>query len=172
MAKIKYNLKPCPFCGGPVHFFTDRDEDGDKWTGVRCDNEECVGWDFSPMYPDKADAADHWNRRASGEVQNAFADWGNILLGIRDRLGKAEMLAQLAEEASELSQAALKARRVIDGRNPTPMSYREAADNLQEEMADVLLCMVGVGMDEPEIARTVRAKIARWATRLEEENEL
>ena len=33
-------------------------------------------------------------------------------------LPKAEILAQLAEEASELAQAALKSRRAIDKENP------------------------------------------------------
>lgn len=35
-------------------------------------------------------------------------------------LPKAEILAQLAEETSELAQAALKLRRAIDKENPTP----------------------------------------------------
>ena len=38
---------------------------------------------------------------------------------IRDYLSDAEIVAQLAEEASELTQAALKLRRVLDGTNPT-----------------------------------------------------
>ena len=38
---------------------------------------------------------------------------------IRDYLSDAEIVAQLAEEASELTQAALKLRRVFDGTNPT-----------------------------------------------------
>ena len=37
---------------------------------------------------------------------------------IRDYLSDAEIVAQLAEEASELTQAALKLRRVLDGTNP------------------------------------------------------
>ena len=37
---------------------------------------------------------------------------------IRDYLPDAEIVAQLAEEASELTQAALKLRRVLDGTNP------------------------------------------------------
>ena len=39
---------------------------------------------------------------------------------IKGRLGEAEVLAQLAEECTELAQAALKMRRVLDGKNPTP----------------------------------------------------
>ena len=38
---------------------------------------------------------------------------------IRDYLSDAEIVAQLAEEASELTQTALKLRRVLDGTNPT-----------------------------------------------------
>lgn len=56
-------------------------------------------------------------------------------------LPKAEILAQLAEEASELAQAALKLRRAIDKENPTPKSQAEATDDLIEEIADVQLCL-------------------------------
>lgn len=56
-------------------------------------------------------------------------------------LPKAEILAQLAEEASELAQAALKLRRAIDKENPTPKSKAEATDDLIEEIADVQLCL-------------------------------
>ena len=41
---------------------------------------------------------------------------------INEILDKTEILAQLAEESSELAQAALKLRRAIDGKNPTPKS--------------------------------------------------
>lgn len=44
---------------------------------------------------------------------------------ISDILPKTEILAQLAEEASELAQAALKLRRALDGTNPTPKSIAE-----------------------------------------------
>lgn len=33
-----------------------------------------------------------------------------------------DLLCQLAEEASELAQAALKLKRAMEGTNPTPMS--------------------------------------------------
>ena len=38
---------------------------------------------------------------------------------IKDYFSDAEIVAQLAEEASELTQTALKLRRVLDGTNPT-----------------------------------------------------
>ena len=48
-------------------------------------------------------------------------------------LPETEVLAQLAEEAAELAQAALKLRRVLDGTNPTPLSESEARAALAEE---------------------------------------
>ena len=50
---------------------------------------------------------------------------------------EASELAQLAEEASELAQAALKLRRALDGTNPTPKSVEECEENLLEELADI-----------------------------------
>lgn len=88
-------------------------------------------------------------------------------------LPKAEILAQLAEEASELAQAALKLRRAIDKENPTPKSQVEATDNLIEEIADVQLCLeilfYGSKFDtlDDKITLTKAAKKERWAKRLE-----
>lgn len=59
---------------------------------------------------------------------------------IHDLLQPTEILAQMAEEASELAQAALKLRRTLDGTNPTPIGANEAAANLYEELADVQVC--------------------------------
>lgn len=88
---------------------------------------------------------------------------------INDFLPLAELLAQLAEEASELSQAALKLRRVLDGKNPTPTGYEMAVKNLNEEMADVLLCAEQISsLDEKQIARTKQSKLARWMERLKD----
>lgn len=51
---------------------------------------------------------------------------------IRKNLSEREILEQLAEEASELSQAALKAIRALKlSSNPTPLSCLEASDNLK-----------------------------------------
>lgn len=44
---------------------------------------------------------------------------------IRDYLSDAEIVAQLAEEASELAQVALKLRRVLDGTNPTLVALKK-----------------------------------------------
>lgn len=56
---------------------------------------------------------------------------------IADELGKEEILCQLSEECSELSQACLKYRRMTKGL--TPKTEKETFYNLLEELADVLL---------------------------------
>ena len=81
-------------------------------------------------------------------------------------LSHTELLAQLAEEAAELSQAALKVRRVIDGQNPTPVTYDSAYANLVEEYSDVVCCLQELQIDySPEI---IDEKKKRWIQRLKE----
>lgn len=85
------------------------------------------------------------------------------------------ILCQLAEEAAELAQAALKLRRVLDGTNPTPMNEREALDNMLEEIADVqnafnvIKCKWGNDFREP-IEHTISEKRYRWAERLQQKD--
>ena len=50
-----------------------------------------------------------------------------------EKIGTPAMLEQLAEEAAELSQAALKLARVLRGENPTPVTRREVRKHLIEE---------------------------------------
>ncbi len=56
---------------------------------------------------------------------------------IASKLSKEDILCQLAEEAAELAQAALKLRRAITGTNPTPVSADDAKHALNEEIVDV-----------------------------------
>ena len=90
---------------------------------------------------------------------------------ITGKLPKEELLAQLAEEATELAHAALKLRRVLDGTNPTPVDHITAKSALIEEIADVtlLLQLLELGMDDygPDIKATMNYKLRRWAERLE-----
>lgn len=75
-------------------------------------------------------------------------------------------LIQLAEECAELSQAALKLVRALDG--DTPVSEMECRKNVIEEMADVNLCMM-VLTTEPDrmaIEAVMRGKATRWKNRL------
>ena len=85
---------------------------------------------------------------------------------IKANIGQTEVLAQLAEECAELSHAALKLRRGLDGRNVTPISVLEAEIDVQEEMADVFLLMVMCGMQDGEMAETIYKKVPRWCRRL------
>ena len=93
---------------------------------------------------------------------------------IASRLSNEELLCQLAEEAAELAQAALKVRRVITGTNPTPMNYRDACDNLIEEIADVRAAervVICAGTEDTSTAHLaieskMKYKTYRWAKRL------
>ena len=90
---------------------------------------------------------------------------------IQQQLTEEEFLAQLAEECAELSQATLKLIRARTGRNPTPRTILECAENLAEEMADVVLCISLVadecGMDIDALEAIGDEKTERWAKRLE-----
>lgn len=90
---------------------------------------------------------------------------------IRDFLPTWELLAQLAEECSELAQAALKLRRCLDDLNPTRTPYEQALANLHEEWADVLLTVRVLGMlDENLIYQIMQQKHQRWLDHLIEHN--
>lgn len=87
-------------------------------------------------------------------------------------LSRGELLAQLAEECAELGKAALKLRRVItDGASPTPVSIEDAEEVMQEEIADVVLCLELAGdyiydtSLNQEIQDIKERKIRRWAKR-------
>lgn len=85
---------------------------------------------------------------------------------IRSRLGTPALLEQMAEEASELSQACLKLARIMRGENPTPVTDEAAQFNLIEEFTDVNVC---ADILELPVDRAVREyKISRWVKRLDE----
>ena len=87
---------------------------------------------------------------------------------IKNYLPDEEILAQLAEEAAELSQAALKLRRVIDGTNPTPKTREDAFGSLIEEYSDVVSCCRELNILPAEII--IAGKKERWINRLKEKN--
>ena len=88
---------------------------------------------------------------------------------IVDCLPMEELLCQLAEESSELAQAALKLRRCYDTINPTPTPKEDALKNLFEEIADVWLVLKVLGLDEQidKYQETMARKTDRWAKRLD-----
>lgn len=86
----------------------------------------------------------------------------NYILSILDAR---TLLEQLAEEASELAQAALnfiRAKRLNN--NYTPVDVGDAYLNLREEMRDVLAVASMLGIAEYNDCRN--PKIRRWAERL------
>lgn len=90
---------------------------------------------------------------------------------IAEKLPETELLAQLAEECAELSKAALKLRRSIDGTNPTPIDKTKAKQKLMEEIADVFVCIDAVAVAEKIDVKSVfgisEVKMARWMERLD-----
>lgn len=82
-----------------------------------------------------------------------------------------DLLEQLAEESAELSQAALKCIRAYGiNQNPTPISEDKALASLKEEVNDVLIVLVILGLADQSAVHDWR-KLVRWAKRLSEANE-
>lgn len=78
-------------------------------------------------------------------------------------LSERELLEQLAEEAAELSQAALKCIRAEGlSNNTTPISTGQARTDLQEEFSDVLAVAELLELIDCQNAK----KWQRWAERL------
>ena len=93
-----------------------------------------------------------------------------IFEAIAGKYGKEYMLRQLAEECSELSQAALKYIRAA--RKETPMRIDEAIEHLTEEIADVRLTIDAVLVtvlperDVDDVQAIKEQKLDRWKKRL------
>ena len=87
---------------------------------------------------------------------------------IRDILPKTELLAQMAEEAAELSQAALKLRRILS--YGLWLIWPAAWNGLLEEYGDVLNCgdELLTGLDMSLCAEMRSKKMVRWKARLKE----
>lgn len=94
---------------------------------------------------------------------------------IAENLSDKDILCQIAEEAAELAQAALKLRRAITKTNPTPVTVEKAADNLIEEYGDTVVACVTYFMKHDLIDRKYvdvleksNTKYSRWAQRIKE----
>lgn len=81
-------------------------------------------------------------------------------------LPERKLLIQIAEEGAELSKAALKVVRAMEGDTPVPEA--EARKNLIEEMADVMLTIrvKTSKMEDDEIAGIMVLKYQRWRDRI------
>lgn len=113
------------------------------------------------------------------EMEQRQSDAEDMNRTIASKLGARERLEVLAEEAAELSQAALKmirAYKMGGAVNPTPVTPNEALENLFEEIADVELAEEALGlyyMSRRRISKIKEEKRKRWYERLKgaEKNE-
>lgn len=95
------------------------------------------------------------------EPLDVMADKSYILSVLDERT----LLEQLAEEASELAQAALKLIRAAEySNNPTPITLQEAEVGLDEELHDVLAVASLLGIIDYDDDENPKWK--RWAERL------
>lgn len=86
---------------------------------------------------------------------------------IRSKLDRRTLLENLAEEAAELSQAALKVIRAEKlSPNVTDKSAFAARNNLIEEVRDILCVIDMLEIDIPDNGEEYW-KIERWKSRLE-----
>lgn len=99
-----------------------------------------------------------------------ITEYDSKLKYISEKLPIGELLTQLAEEAGELVQAALKYRRtIVPNASPTTKTETEAIDNLAEEIIDVALCvktmmLYGV-LSEDAFDALAEYKTNRWYER-------
>ena len=91
---------------------------------------------------------------------------------IRDNLDDTGFLLAIAEEASEVTKAALKLVRAGGAVfNPTPVTEEEANDNLKEELQDLIMVLFTAGINVPRLAvDTINSghKLDRWVERIVE----
>lgn len=87
----------------------------------------------------------------------------NQMKELRGMLTLADLWGQLAEEASELAQAALKMQRLELGNNPPRKTPQECINNVIEEHADVDFCFKLLRWDDKKEREVVqKAKAERW----------
>ena len=90
---------------------------------------------------------------------------------INEILTEEQILGQLMEECAELIQAAHKMIRQRQGVN-LPHIDHPPVDDLEEEIADVMLCTALLSsVDGDKIERWIAYKADRWARRLNEEGD-
>lgn len=81
-----------------------------------------------------------------------------------EKIGKAAMLEQAAEECAELAKALLKRARIERDENPTPVTARKADASITEEATDVIQCLreLGIKPDEEQIKNKEQRFLERW----------
>lgn len=89
---------------------------------------------------------------------------------ISGHISEASLYENLAEECTELAKAALKKARKLRGENPTPKTIEEIDSNIEEEIADVSVCLfvLDLGSELDEFYR----KLTRWCERIKKMHNL
>lgn len=117
------------------------------------------------------------NLKAAGLTREDLAELADAedIVYICKHTAFSDALAQLAEEAAEAAQAALKLRRaIVPKSSPTPEKTEDALAHLYEELADVRACVKVLELYDnkfempPAMRINIIAgeKIWRWAKRL------
>lgn len=88
---------------------------------------------------------------------------------IVDLVGEEAMWLQLAEEASELSQAACKMARYLHGTNPVRKTEKSIRADIVEEFSDVINCARHLAI--PINEGLIDYKNFRWIHRIEAMND-
>lgn len=109
-------------------------------------------------------------RSVAPELLQTEVELGEPEKLVLSRMPRTELLTQLAEEAAELAQAALKLRRSLSSVNPTPVSQERALAGLVEELADVKNCTALVQnafrVNQAKVDVVASMKMSRWSERL------
>lgn len=95
-------------------------------------------------------------------------------------MGEAAVVGSIAEEAGEVSLAAMKLERILRGESPTPVEFRAAVEHLIEELGDLCVSLDAWLEDKTELelkmleTRYEKQKIYkrnRWEKRIRERKE-
>lgn len=98
----------------------------------------------------------------------AMQEMSNNKNFIRAHVSNRALLLQLAEEAAEVSQAALKLIRAMpNSDNPTPITFNQACNDLTDELYDVVIAadILGLTLSTKQIPDN-HPKVVRWAERI------
>ena len=91
---------------------------------------------------------------------------------VSDQIGIPALLEQTAEECMELAHACLKLARILRKENPTPCYGMDVVKNVNEEAADILVCLDAlyeasiISDDAVEDIKNIKKE--RWKSRIAE----
>lgn len=88
-----------------------------------------------------------------------------------EKIGVPAMLEQTAEECIELAHACLKLARDVRGDNPTFKDKEQLINNISEEVADVMICILELGCEDAEIKKWKDMKTERIKKRFSDQEE-